>query len=147
MVKFVCRCDGNAGCRCHHGDDLFFEAMRYQCFWTHATIATYVDDVFSMLWFFTSFYWFHEFPKNFKGIFMVFHGFWLVFKVFHFLKFTIVNHRSSDAMFAMYHSSLMSRFLCEDFVQHSYHIITDYEEGRRSIIEAAHGPRKVCLTL
>ena len=59
----------------------------------------------------------------------------------------IANHRSSDEMFAMYRSSLMSRFLCEDFVQHSYHIIADYEEGRRSIIGAARGPQKVSLTL
>ena len=38
MVKLFRRCDGDS-------DDLFLEAMRYQCFWTHATIASDVDDV------------------------------------------------------------------------------------------------------
>ena len=59
----------------------------------------------------------------------------------------VANHRSSDAMFVLYRSSLMSRFLSDDFVQHSYHIIIDYEEGRPSIIRATRWPPKVCSTL
>ena len=79
--------------------------------WSRTSHAI-VDDIFRWYGYSRLLVGLHDFPRYFhgsQGIFRVFHYF-SFFKWNHFQRCNFVAHRSSDAIFAMYRSSLLVKF-------------------------------------